>query len=102
MLRIDRNIPPDLPRPAYEISAEAADRSTVRVSIQGETFGRYSEIPLTDHSSTEEGVVRWLRSQTDFALEQSEWNTACDEAAGMISRWCFSEEFEADLGSAAQ
>lgn len=90
MLRMDRNVLPELPRPVFAIEAEWLSED-ILVSVlagQGE-YMYYDTFPQTEQTPLELRLLRWLRGLPYFEAGHGAWVSASDEAAVRIAEWAY-------------
>ena len=89
MLRIDRNIMPELPRPVFAIQAEHAPVGEIMVSVlagQNEN-SRCEEFQLMEKQKLEHFLLLWLHDVPYFGAGHAAWERASGRAAIRIAQW---------------
>jgi len=88
-IRMDRRDIPTLPRPAYEVGAEATDDGEIRVWIQGDqsVVSAVTELPAGTQLDVQSRVEFWMKGRREFARQSKAWDEAAEIASRRIAEW---------------
>lgn len=92
MLRMDRHILEEMPRPVFEIQAEHLPSGEIRVGVmvgQG-LYSHLREFAPIDSSDLDHRLLDWLLSVPYFEHGHVAWKSTATQASAMISQWAYS------------